>query len=172
MGLSVSLGLGRYFSELEESKWEDALRAIVETGSVDRIRDVIADDLRADSEMKVLEVFRTADGIQSHYLPPEEANIIIERIHKLFDEFQDTSAGFSWEQAEKLGYDIQDLAVQYSEKADPMEKHSVEIVGLTRMISLDRSMRFNWSASRPKASKFARAMHQLAKELYLPVHSA
>lgn len=172
MGLSVSLGLGRFYAEVEATDWEAALIAIVETGSVDLIRDVITDDLATVEDARVFEVSRTENGIQSRYLPEDDAQKVVARIQSLFAEHKDQTASFSWDQAENLAYDIQDLAVRYAEGADPMTMHSVHMNGLANLISLERSMRSNWASSRPKSSKFARAMHELAQELFLPVHSA
>ena len=167
MGLTVSLGLERFWLDGEEE--EGLIRSILDTGSVDKLRVVLAANNQASG---VKEFVITEGVVTARVLPEEESRTILDDIEALTATHGGRSASFSWDEAESLAYDIQDLAVVFTQETDPMELHRLQVGSdAVRMISIQRSKKLNWTTN-SKRCDLARAIHDLAERHHLIVHSA
>lgn len=166
MGLSVSLGLDRFW--LDEAETESTLKAIIETGSIEKVRVVITEN----DVPRIKEASKAEGTITIRLLSDDETQAILNDIEELTKKHGGRSVSFSWDETENLAFDVQDLALLFSANADPMEMHSFKIGSDTvRMISIHRSKKFNWT-KKSKSCNFARAIHELAERHHLIMHSA
>ncbi len=167
MGLRVHLGFDTHW--LNENEQIEVLKTIVETGSVDLIRTLMTSD---DESVRIMEVRKASDAVTPRILEEDETQTILAEIETIKGKFGELSARFSWDEAERLAFDVQAITVGYSADADPMVKHEFRIGSdRVRMISIARSKKFNW-AGRSLNCRLARALHEVAEHHHLVVHSA
>lgn len=169
MGLTVNIGLRRYFDGREEAQHCAALRALVEGGITKQVRDVFP--AAGQTPRRIHEVRRLRGAIQAKWLPADEAAPILAEI----DGLSSTYAAFAWHQLEALGVDfIQDLAVKCDgEITRPWA--GVSFPGITRpvrVIDLSDSLRYNWQGMQHPEAKLAAKMHRVARKHRMVVHSA
>jgi len=169
MGLSVSIGLKRLYAWDDNDKgWLAGLRAIVESGAVDCIRDIVP---TAEQSQRIIEAIRTPDGVALRELTHEETSDLLQDLDTLSTKFDNNSASFSWDEAESFGMDIQDLTAPFNPATNSMEVLVVELDRPTRLVSIDRSLKFNWITNESRCNH-VRAMHELARKHALVIHSA
>lgn len=169
MGLTVNLGLRRFFQfESDDSAWKEGLCAIVETGALEKVRDFVPS---AKDPHRILEAVRTEDGIEVRELEATQAAQILEDIEALKAKHGEVSTSFSWDEAESYGMDIQDISAPFGPEKAVMELISINLGERARMVSIERSLKFNWIAREARCNML-RDLHALAAKHYLVIHAA
>lgn len=144
MTMVVSLGLSRFYNSNPEGQ-RAAVRALVEAGTTPLLRELL--------------------GI----LPPKEAEPIFTALRRTYKK-TGRYASFSWDQTDTLGiWDAATLALAL----DPPSRRRVTLPDITEelsVIDLTRSAQ-NYTRRHPQCTA-ARAIHRLAQDLSMVVHTA
>lgn len=164
MTMVVSLGLSRfYYSDPKGQR--AAARALVESGTTNLLRELLGEL----DDPTLLEVRRGPEGVEERIVAPEEAEPIFTALRRTYAK-SGSYASFSWDQTEKLGiWDAAALAMSL----DPPDRRRVSLPGVREelsVIDLARSAR-NYTRRHPQCTA-ARALHRLAQELSMVVHTA
>lgn len=166
MTMVVSLGLSRFYYS-DPKGLRAAARTLVESGATPLHRELLG-ELDA-KDCAVLEVRRGPEGVEERILPPKEAERIFAALRRTYAK-SGSYASFSWDQTEKLGiWDAAALALAL----DPPDRRRVTLPGVREelsVIDLARSAR-NYTRRHPQCTT-ARALHRLAQDLSMVVHTA
>lgn len=166
MTMVVSLGLSRFYNSNPEGQ-RAAVRALVEAGTTPLLRELLG-ELDAE-DCALLEVRRGAEGVEERILPPKEAEPIFTALRRTYKK-TGRYASFSWDQTDTLGiWDAATLALAL----DPPSRRRVTLPDITEelsVIDLTRSAQ-NYTRRHPQCTA-ARAIHRLAQDLSMVVHTA
>lgn len=155
----VCLGIEAFYYDNPEARQQGVI-ALVESGYVNKVREVFYSSREMLENASIFEVERTPSGIESRWLASLEAKPIIDDIQETFNSIG-SYASFAWDELDEMGaYDIQSIAITIDNPEQQIMRVQLPVINqFVKIIDIKYSMWMNWS--HPQAED-ALIFHELA----------